>query len=212
MLLRLAPEFELRRDVVPWLVERGCAAALGNAPGGRGEPHPSGRLPVPLSGRLRALPPAEEPGCGEAPVRVPERPPGSPQRELRRGAGNGGGERPLGPGERPSGARGLEAGKFAVLKEFLTCRKHFYTSAALYSLFLLPASSHVWGFLFLFSPLSSTPAKNKKKSVSITPSPRYSPFWVEKPHSLNTSVCLVNEWWFKIRCSVSCHSTVRSPA
>ncbi|RMC10378.1 hypothetical protein DUI87_13181 [Hirundo rustica rustica] len=28
MLLRLAPEFELRRDVVPWLAERGCAAAL----------------------------------------------------------------------------------------------------------------------------------------------------------------------------------------
>ncbi|XP_068045716.1 gamma-secretase-activating protein isoform X1 [Anomalospiza imberbis] len=28
MLLRLVPEFELRRDVVPWLVERGCAAAL----------------------------------------------------------------------------------------------------------------------------------------------------------------------------------------
>ncbi|OWK50274.1 Gamma-secretase-activating protein [Lonchura striata] len=28
MPLRLAPEFELRRDVVPWLLERGCAAAL----------------------------------------------------------------------------------------------------------------------------------------------------------------------------------------
>ncbi|XP_059703401.1 gamma-secretase-activating protein isoform X6 [Haemorhous mexicanus] len=28
MLLRLVPEFELRRDVVPWLAERGCAAAL----------------------------------------------------------------------------------------------------------------------------------------------------------------------------------------
>ncbi|XP_063011645.1 gamma-secretase-activating protein isoform X4 [Melospiza melodia melodia] len=28
MLLRLVPEFELRRDVLPWLAERGCAAAL----------------------------------------------------------------------------------------------------------------------------------------------------------------------------------------
>lgn len=31
MLLRLAAEFDLQRDVVPWLAAQGWAAALGNA-------------------------------------------------------------------------------------------------------------------------------------------------------------------------------------
>lgn len=85
MLLRLVPEFELRRDVVPWLAERGCAAALGNAPGGRGQRQLSGRPSLPLSGRLRAR-------------RAAARPPGAgPQRELLPRAGDGGG------GEAPEG-------------------------------------------------------------------------------------------------------------
>lgn len=196
MLLRLVPEFELRRDVLPWLAERGCAAALGNAP--RRAPS------LPLSGRLRALPPAEEPDCGEAPgCGSPRDPRAGPQRELwPRGPGRAARQGPLGPprtlgpprplgSPRTLGSRqvpglersdprvpgGLEVGKFAVLKEFLTCRKYFYTSATLHSLFLLPASSHILGFLFFFSPPPCPPRQKKKKnSFSITPSLTLLPF------------------------------------
>ncbi|KAL2309064.1 hypothetical protein Nmel_005243 [Mimus melanotis] len=132
MLLRLEPEFELRRDVVPWLAERGCAAALGNAPGGRAEPHPSGRPAGHPSLSLAASVPA---GLRRGPrVRVPS---GSCGRGAGDNSGPGGAAAPGAQGERPSGAGGLEVGKFAVLKELLTCRKHFYTSTTLHTLFPL---------------------------------------------------------------------------
>lgn len=78
MLLHLVPEFDLRRDVVPWLAARGWAAALGNAAAGgaapagsaaAGPPAPWGGprtvwpAPTSLSLSVRCPPPrAEEPG------------------------------------------------------------------------------------------------------------------------------------------------------
>lgn len=73
MLLHLAAEFDLQRDVGPWLAERGWAAALGNAAAGGAEespgisPFPPSSPPLPLSaagnGGGVGLPPA---GTGRA--------------------------------------------------------------------------------------------------------------------------------------------------
>lgn len=67
MLLHLVAEFDLRRDVVPWLAARGWAAALGNAAAGGAAPAGSAAagLPAPRGGLRRAasVPPAASVRC-----------------------------------------------------------------------------------------------------------------------------------------------------
>lgn len=72
MLLHLVAEFDLQRDVVPWLVARGWAAALGNAaaggaaPRGRLLPSSSGTAEdSPLPSSLRPLAPSRCSGQAE---------------------------------------------------------------------------------------------------------------------------------------------------
>lgn len=115
MLLHLVPEFDLRRDVVPWLAARGWAAALGNAAAGgaapagcaaAGPPAPWGGpgtvSPAPTSlSRLRALPSPAGGGAGPdvTPPCLASR--GCAFQSGPRGARDGGGaslgERPLRP-------------------------------------------------------------------------------------------------------------------
>lgn len=60
MLLHLAAEFDLQRDVGPWLAEQGWAAALGNAAAGGAEespgisPFPPSSPPLPSAPRVMA--------------------------------------------------------------------------------------------------------------------------------------------------------------
>lgn len=133
MLLHLAAEFDLQRDVGPWLAEQGWAAALGNAAAGGAEespgisPFPPSSPPLPSAPRVMAA----ASGCPR---------PGQGEPSLAEGG--------LRPRVRAAGGRG--GGQFGGLQgAFYTPKTLLHLTASFFFLDSFSFSQKVYFFLLL---------------------------------------------------------------